>query len=478
MLKLRPFQTRAVRALECGRYDVVCLSLPRSQGKSSLAAELCYRALTPGDMLYRKGTESHLVASTIGQSRKTCFKLLRKLVEAADPDGKAFKISESANACHVRRRACNTRVSVVAPSAKATLGLVGCPLVIVDEPGSYDIDGGAALWDSLTTALGKPDSELRLFVIGHLAPKATAAGHWFFDLVARGSHGRTWVYAVQGDPAKWDRASEIRRCSPLSWSFPKSRAKLFEQRDAARSDSQARAAFLSYRLNLPTRDEASMLLTVDAWERVLARPVPPRDGRPVVGVDMGENRAWSAAVALWPSGRCEALAVAPGIPSMEAQEKRDRVPRGTYRALVDAEALRVASGRRIPPAEMVAETVRSWSPVLIVADRRRINDLLDVGLRVQPRVTRWFDAAADIRALRGMALDCDLAVEHRSRGLLTASLSAATVLADGEGSMRLIKRGTNNQARDDVAAALTLAAGANARRPRRRSVKFRVVGAA
>ena len=69
-----------------------------------------------------------------------------------------YAVSESANACHVRHKATNTRVSVVAGSAKATLGLVGCPLVVIDEPGAFELDGGAGLWDSIDTALAKPES--------------------------------------------------------------------------------------------------------------------------------------------------------------------------------------------------------------------------------------------------------------------------------------------------------------------------------
>ena len=59
-----------------------------------------------------------------------------------------------------------------------------------------------------------------------------------------------------------------------------------------------------------------------------------------------------------------------------------------------------------------------------------------------------------------MAADGPLACEESSRLLVAASLSAAMVKNDDQGSVRLVKRGTNNNARDDVAAALTLAAGA------------------
>ena len=75
------------------------------------------------------------------------------------------------------------------------------------------------------------------------------------------------------------------------------------------------------------------------------------------------------------------------------------------------------------------------------------------------------EAAADIRALRSLALDGPLSVDEDSQALLATSISRATVKSDESGSFRLVKRGTNNVARDDCAAALLLAAGALARRP-------------
>ena len=66
----------------------------------------------------------------------------------------------------------------------------------------------------------------------------------------------------------------------------------------------------------------------------LAREAPPREGKPIVAIDLGAGRAWSAAVALWENGRTEALAVAPGLPDITAQEKRDRVPGGQVSPLL------------------------------------------------------------------------------------------------------------------------------------------------
>ena len=56
-----------------------------------------------------------------------------------------------------------------------------------------------------------------------------------------------------------------------------------------------------------------------------------------------------------------------------------------------------------------------------------------------------------MKALRRQALDGPLSVDPGSRALLTASLSAAMVANDDAGNVRMVKKSTNNTARDDVA---------------------------
>ena len=72
---------------------------------------------------------------------------------------------------------------------------------------------------------------------------------------------------------RWDTAPEIRRCNPLKWTYPESRRKLFEERDDARRDPRLKAAFQSYRLNIPSRDDSAVLLTVEDWELATSRPL-------------------------------------------------------------------------------------------------------------------------------------------------------------------------------------------------------------
>ena len=252
---------------------------------------------------------------------------------------------------------------------------------------------------------------------------------------------------------------------------------VLKEREKARRDTRLKARFLSYRLNQPSADESVVLLTVQDWQQACARPEGLPAGRPIVGVDLGGGRAWSAAVAIWESGRVEAIALAPGIPDLPKQERRDRVPAGTYRRLADSGSLRVAQGLRVqPPAQLVTWIAERWGrPAALWCDRFRLNELKDCcpGWNLQPRITRWSEASEDIRALRKIAMDGPLSVAPASRDLLTASLAVAMVKNDDQGSCRLSKRGTHNQARDDVAQALTFAAGAYQRAVAKRRPRLR-----
>ena len=320
------------------------------------------------------------------------------------------------------------------------------------------------MFDAIQSSMGKPGSPLRALYVGTLAP--SLAG-WWHDLVAKGTQGSTYVLCLQGNKEKWMDWQTIRKCNPLTRISADFRQTLREERDAAKHDNRLKSRFLSYRLNVPTGDSSQMLLTVSDWANVTARPVPDRAGLPIVGLDLGGGRAWHSAIALWPSGRCEALAVAPGIPSIADQERRDIVPKGTYQTLVAGGKLRIATGLRVQPAKQLMDAVRDeWGTVAgIVCDRFRIHELQDCvnGTPVSARVTRWSEAANDIRDLRKLALDGPLACPEDSRPLLEASLSVATVKSDDQGNTRLTKGDTNGKARDDVAAALTMAAGAYAR---------------
>ena len=474
-LNLLPFQRRFIKAALAPGIRTSALSLPRGNGKSTLVAWLGFRSLTPTDPLFVKGTESHIVAASIGQARRSTFKLLREFCESSERVME-YSISENNQTCQVLHKPTHTSISVLASSGKTSQGLVRCPWMFADEPGSWETTGGRLLHESIQTAQGKPGTNLRAIYIGTLAPETFG---WWHDLVSRGSHGSTHVTALRGRLAQWALARELRRVNPLMWEFPESRSVLVEERDEAKADSRHKAAFLSYHLNLPALDEEVALLTPDEWEQVLARPVTAAEGLPIVGVDIGGGRSWSAAVGVWESGRVEALALAPGEPTIEAQEKRDRVPGGTYQRLVNSGALVPADGQRVPSVGLLVDAImeRWGGAACIVCDRFRLPELEDAapGWAIEPRVAQWSASTEDIRGLRRQASDGTLAVADGSRELLTWSLSVARVKNDDSGNSKLIKGDMNNQSRDDVAQAFLLAGGALDRERRRPVPSMEVV---
>ena len=430
MLDLRPFQKRFIRNAVRPETTIAALSLPRANGKSTLCGWLAARIMSSDDDLFRVGTESVLVSGSIEQAR-IVFRVARGFLGESE-----YRYLDSNTRIGITHKETNTKLRIIGSNGKTAMGLLGCPWAICDEPGAWEINGGQMIWDALTTARGKPDSPLKILIAGTLAPLAVSSGHWWFDLVhSESDDDGTYVMKLQGDVQTWDKWPTIRKANPLANISPEFRKQLLKERDEARVDSRLKARFMSYRLNVPTADESSMLLTVDDWQKVEARPVPPREGKPIVGVDLSSGRAWSAACALYPNGRVESLAIAPGIPNIEAQEKRDRVPAGTYGKLVDAGTLRIAEGLQVQPPKMVWEAITStWGrPSVIICDRFRLAELQDAigrrgGVRLEPRVTRWSDAAFDIRALRKQSMDGPLAVE----GVFASSAGHQPVEGDGQ----------------------------------------------
>lgn len=467
-VKLRPFQREFLAAYRSGKYDTLAFSAPRGSGKSWLAARVLADFLLEGE----RGKEAVLLAGSIEQAR-VCFRFVQAML--ADVSG--LRVLDSATRCALTNTERGTRVRVAGSNAKTAFGLAGVPLVVADEPGAWEVNGGGLMYDAIQTAQGKPGSPLRVIYCGTLAP---ARSGWWHDLVDRGTHGRTYVQVLQGKRATWDQWPTIRKANPLSFDADLRRTLLME-RDEAEADSRLKARFLSYRLNLPTADESVQLLTADEAERWFDRPAPPRAGRPMVGIDIGGGRAWDAAVAIWQNGRVEALAVAPGVPDLSDQERRDRVPRGTYQELESAGVLDVADGVHDPPVTMLwSAIVDRWGqPVSVIADRFRYTQLVDiVQAPLSKRITRWSESTEDIDHTRRIVRDGPAAMAEADRLLMAVSMLAAEVKNDDAGSVRLVKKGTNNTGRDDVVAALILVMGAYGRamaRPAVRTLSYGIV---
>ncbi len=476
-VRLAPFQEKWIRrAFAPGCYKAI-LCGPRGLGKSTLSAHLLAAALDPDGPLHRAGAESVLLASSLDQARIP-FAFLRGICT-----GDAYRWQDSAQRVAVTHIPTGARVRVASSDAKRAFGLgANTPIVVGDEPGAWQERGGAMMHDALETSGGKAD--MRLVLIGTKAPGEE--GGWWRGLVDTGSDlPGTYIQTHaatpddDGEVPNWDTWKTIRRANPLVDFNPHLRPKLVDERRKARKDEDARRRFCTYRLNCPQRPARSVLLTVDQWRRVEARPVPAPAGRPIVGIDTASSRAWNTAAILWPSGRLDGLCICPGLPDLAEQERRDGKRRGMYQRLADAGLLHVDEGLRVVRVSTLIDRVLAFRPRVLVADRFRDGEVLDAVKGRVPVVFRrmrqsWSEPTEQIQATRRAALDGTLAVVPAARPLFRLALAETTVEKDDDGNVRLVKADTNNTHRDDLCAALVLACGQMARMPKPRRTRIHV----
>ena len=162
--------------------------------------------------------------------------------------------------------------------------------------------------------------------------------------------------------------------------------------------------------------------------------------------------------------------VAPGLPTLAEQEKRDGMAAGAYAKLVDDGVLEIDGGRHVVRPEVLIDRLLKYGPRLIVGDEFRRPAVADAIRGRSPwatRRTRWSEATEDIGCLRKLGHDGDLSVTPESRRALRMALAETAVEADDDGNVRLTKR-RRGRSRDDLCVSLVMAAGAMARQSKRR----------
>ena len=456
-----PFQANWIRATFANDIQISAMSCPRGSAKSWCVGQLAALGLRPGSPLFQPSIETLVVSASLEQSRI----ILGFVREALELEIDEYRFLDSGQRLAVTHKGTGTKLRVLSSSGKRAMGLSQFHTIYADEPGSYEVRGGALMFDALRQSLGKRPGQ-RLLLIGTRAPAED--GSWWPSLLDGGSGPGTHVTVLTApEDEPWDAWSTIRRVNPLVMHSPSLRKTILRERDDARRDESQRPAFEAYRLNRQVEVYKDMLIPVDAWKRVEARPVPEREGRPLVGLDLGAERSWSAAWCIWPNGRSECYAVCPGIPDLAERERQDAMPRGLYRKLHDDGVLLVDEGLRVSrPATLINHLVQiGIIPNTIYCDRFALGTLKDaVAGRwpIVPRVARWSEATEDISGFRKLVADGPLSVAEECRALARVGLSQAVVHSDDQGSVRLAKR-RHGRSRDDVAAAGVLAAGALAR---------------
>ncbi len=462
--KIPNFHARWIRRSFSPDIQISALSCPRGNAKTWLYGWLGACAMTPGSPLWREGVEVLGVSASFEQSR-VMMNFLRANVEG---NGELYRHLDSGQRLALTHSRTNTKMRILSSSGKRAMGLSQFHTILADEPGSWEERGGELMWNALRQSLGKLPGQ-RLLLIGTRAP--APENGWWPSLLESGSFGRQHVELVAApDDAPWDSWTTIRKVNPLVSVSAELRKTTLAERDEARRNQSLIPAFRAFRLNQMVETTKAVLVPAETWRRVEAREVPPREGKPILGLDLGSERSWSGAWALWSNGRAEAYALAPGIPDLAEREKQDAMPRGIYRKLYDDGVLLVDEGLRVSRPEVLIDHLVDVGidPELVLADRfclGALRDAIDGRWPIAERVTRWSEATEDIAAFRKLAEDGPLSIVPQCRALARVSLGQAHVKSDDQGSLRIEKK-QHGRSRDDVAVAATLAAGEVVRRAR------------
>ena len=230
--------------------------------------------------------------------------------------------------------------------------------------------------------------------------------------------------------------------------------------------------FRAHELNQPAELVREVLVELADWKRCTVSSVaelPPADGLPVLGFDLGGSRSMTAACAIWPNGRVQTWAAFPGIPDLAARGAADGVG-GLYGEMFRRGELRVAGGRVADVEAFLAGVAAEVGPVSAAgADRYRKAEAMQAldaaGVR-WPLVWRGTganktaDGSHDVRAFRNAVIAGDLRCVQSLA--MASALTDATVRCDVAGNPALDKARSNS--RTDLAQAAVIAAGLRALR--------------
>lgn len=454
------------------------LSVARGNGKSALVAAVACAVVDPAGPLTGRRREVVCVASSFDQSRIIYEDVLAFLGERYDlGDREVWRKQDSVNTATLEYRATGARIKCIGSDPAGAHGKRPA-LALLDEPAQWPATTSARMLAAMRTSLGKVSGS-KLIALG---TRPADSEHWFSRLLESAPYAQCHATPADAPPL---RVRSLRRANPSYDHLPSLREQLAEEIPDARRDPDALASWRALRLNQGTSDVSRAVLVDAATWAGLSDPVGEPAGGYVLGLDLGQSAAMSAAAAYWPDGRLEALAVFPEVPSLAERGLQDGVG-NLYQRMADREELLVAGRRVSDVPALLGECRGRWGrPVAVICDRWREAELRQhlEALRFPPaalviRGQGYRDGGEDVRCFRAAVLG--EFVRPSESLLLTAAMSEARVVGDPAGNWKLAKStegGRRQRARDDAVAAAILAVAAGYRewhtgpataRPRRR----------
>lgn len=460
--KLHPWEKRFLRGF-CRTEGDVALSVARGNGKSTLIAGIACAALD--GPLMQPNSQVVVVASSFDQGQ-IVFQHAKAFLDdkiAADPG--RWRIQDNSNRAVITDKRTRSSLRCLGSDPRRMHGLAPS-LLIGDELAQWETSKIGKALAALQTSMGKIEGSRAIWI----GTRAAESDHPFEMLLKGGAEYAQVHSAGKADPPF--RQSTWRKANPGLRFLPDLLATLQREARRARRDPSALASFKALRLNLGVSDTVeNILISADAWERCEV-DVIDRGGPYVLGLDLGQNAAMSAAAGFWPdTGGLDSFAVFPETPGLLERGQADGVDRLYCRCADRGELLQ--AGLRVSDVSVLLDVVRDrWgAPGAIVCDRWREAELRqcldEVGMPVADLVVRgmgYRDGGEDVRDFRKAVLTGKVSAARSL--LMRSALSGARVAVDPAGNAKLAKGGEGRRpkCRDDAAAAAILAVAEGYRR--------------
>ena len=286
--------------------DDAALSMGRGGGKTTFCAAIACAAVDVGGPLVEKMAETLLIASSFDQGLIAFRHILHFLRPSLDrygvgPSGR-FRIQDSSNRATIQDRKTGALLRVLGSDPRRLHGAAP-KLLLLDEISQWPPERVSPMLAALRTSRGKIPGSRALW----LGTRPAAENHPFQRALDGHGVGFRMSYAAPGDANPFRKAT-WRRANPSLPHLPDLEAVIRSEAADARRDPAALASFRALRLNQGVSDTvSSVLIDPAAWRAAMGLPAAgQRSPDYVLGIDLGQNAAMSAAAAYFRTCELEA----------------------------------------------------------------------------------------------------------------------------------------------------------------------------
>ena len=231
-----------------------------------------------------------------------------------------FRLQDSANRATITDRETGALVRALGSDPRRLHGAAP-RLLLYDEVAQWPSERVEPMLAALKTSRGKIPGSKALW----LGTRPSMPGHPFQRALDGHGVGFALCYAAPKDAPPF-RRSTWKRANPGLDHLPDLEAVIRQEAADAKCDESGMQSFLALRLNQGVSDTVvSVLVEADTWRRAEALPaLDSRASEYVLGLDLGQNAAMSAAAAYFRDGALEAVVCFPELPGLAERAGRWR----------------------------------------------------------------------------------------------------------------------------------------------------------